>query len=114
MRARPTLALALAAALLAVLATVAVAATTRIKIGDNYFVHKGGRPTVTVSRGDTVRWVWKGKNIHNVTVRSGPVKFGSRTQKKGTYARRLTRAGTYVIYCTVHGYPTQTMTLVVR
>jgi plastocyanin len=112
MRAAPVL--ALAATLLAVLAATALAATTRVKIGDNYFVHKGGRPTVTVHRGDTVKWVWTGKNIHNVTVRSGPVRFGSRTQAKGTYARRMTRAGTYVIYCTVHGYPTQTMTLVVR
>jgi plastocyanin len=106
--------LAVAGTLLAVLATAAVAATTRVKIGDNYFVHKGGRPTVTVNRGDRVTWVWTGKNIHNVTVRSGPVRFGSRTQSKGTYTRRMRRAGTYVIYCTVHGYPTQTMTLVVR
>ena len=106
--------LALAGALLALLATAAVAATARVEIGDNYFVHKGGRPTLTVNRGDTVRWVWTGKNIHNVTVRSGPVRFGSRTQTKGTYARKMTRHGRYVIYCTVHGYPTQTMTLVVR
>ena len=66
-------ALALFAGLLGTLlvAGPALSKTKSLEVDDNYFVHKGGRPTVTVDRGDTVRWVWTGKNIHNVTVSGG-------------------------------------------
>jgi plastocyanin len=59
-----------------------------------------------------VKWVWKGKIAHNVTVTRGPVKFKSGTKAKGTYSKRLTRAGIYTIVCTIH--PGMKMTLKVR
>jgi plastocyanin len=80
-----------------------------IKVGDNYFVKPGGT-TVTVKRGTTVTWRWSGRTIHNVTVRKGPVRFASRTQARGTFSRRLTKAGTYSLICTIHG-PAMTMKL---
>jgi hypothetical protein len=36
-------------------------------------------------------------------VTSGPRRFRSRTQARGTFARRLRARGTYRIICTVHG-----------
>lgn len=92
----------------------ALAATRTVKVGDNWFVRSSGVPTVTVKRGDTVRWRWVGNAPHNVTVRSGPVRFRSKTRSSGTFSRRVTRRGTYRIYCTVHGASDQSMVLKVR
>jgi plastocyanin len=110
---RRVLVVVLACALAGALVATATAATKRIKIGDNYFVHDGGRPTVRVSTGDTVRWVWTGKAFHNVIVLRGPTQFHSPIQRKGEYKHRFNRAGTYIIYCAIHGYPDQWMKLVV-
>jgi plastocyanin len=75
------------------------AATTRITLVDNKF-----RPRrKTVRRGTTLRFVWAGKNEHNVFVFSGPSQFNSPTQTKGTYRKRLTKKGTYQLGCTIHG-----------
>jgi plastocyanin len=104
---------ALAGAMLAILATQAFAARS-IKVGDNYFVRASGVPTVTVSKGTTVSWRFAGDNLHNVVVRSGPVKFRSPAKSSGTYRRKVTRAGTYRIYCSIHGARDQSMRLVVK
>jgi plastocyanin len=110
---RKLISLALAAGLLGPAAAPAVAAKT-VKVGDNYFVRDGGVPTVKVSKGTKVRWVWTGKSLHNVKVTKGPAKFGSPSQKSGDYAKRVRKAGTYRIVCTVHGASDQSMKLVVR
>ena len=93
----------------AAFAPLASAASRRtIAVGDNFF-----RPTsVTVAKGTTVTWDWTGRVIHNVTVKSGPQQFRSVTQASGTFTRRLTKAGTYKIICTIH--PGMAMTLKVR
>ena len=104
---------ALAAAGLAI--GVPVASSARdVTIGDNYFVRPSGVPTVTVSKGTTVRWVWRGRSQHNVKVAQGPVKFGSATKRTGTYSRRMGTRGTYTLICTVHGASDQKMKLVVK
>jgi plastocyanin len=95
-------------------AVPALAVTRTVKVGDNWFVRSAGVPTVTVKLGDTVRWRWVGDSAHNVTVRSGPAKFKSRTQSRGSFSRRLTRRGTYRIVCTIHGAKDQSMVLRVR
>jgi plastocyanin len=101
--------LALAAlAACALLAVPALAATRSVTVGDTYYKAK----SVTISKGSTVKWVWRGKLPHDVRVKSGPVHFHSRVMQKGSYSKRLTRAGTYRIYCTVH--PNMTMTVKVR
>jgi plastocyanin len=92
----------------------AVAASKRVKVGDNYFVRDGGVPTVSVSKGTKVKWVWTGKSLHNVKVTKGPAKFGSASQKSGSFAKTVKKAGTYTIICTVHGASDQSMKLVVR
>jgi hypothetical protein len=110
---RKLLAVLLIAALTAGLAATALARRT-VRVGDNWFVRPSGVPTVTVQRGETVVWRFTGRRRHNVTVRSGPVRFHSPTKRSGTYQRRMTRRGTYVIVCTIHGGRDQRMRLVVR
>jgi plastocyanin len=102
-----------AAALLAVAAVAvpALAATRSVKVGDDYFVSKGSKPTVSVKAGTTVKWVWAGKAPHDVVVTSGPQKFRSgNAQVKGSYSKKVTKKGTYKIVCTIH-QPSMAMTL---
>jgi plastocyanin len=93
---------------------VALAATKSIKVGDNYFVRSSGVPTVTVKKGTTVKWNFAGDSPHNVTVSKGPVKFKSKTMSSGTYSKKLTKAGTYKIFCSIHGASDQSMVLKVK
>ena len=55
-----------------------------------------------------MKWVWKGKSLHNVKVtqRPGEVRLAAKTSGK-FYASKLTQAGTYTIICTVHGATTR-------
>ena len=99
---RKPLAFLLAAAVSGLLATPALAATRTVKIGDDYFVRKGSVPTVTVSKGTKVTWRWTGRDMHNVAVTRGPVKFRSSFKTSGTYSKTLRTAGTYTIVCTIH------------
>jgi plastocyanin len=85
----------------------AAARAASVTVGDDFF-----RPTsLRVRAGTTVRWTWRGRDVHNVTVTSGPTRFSSPTQRSGTFSRRLRKRGTYRIVCTVHG---QRMTIRVR
>jgi len=104
----------LAVGLLGPAAAPALAATTNVKIGDNYFVRPSGVPKIKIAKGDKVRWQWKGESLHNVKVSSGPVRFGSPSKMSGSYTRAFTRKGTYTLICTVHGARDQSMKLVVR
>ena len=100
------------AAAVATLASPALAATKTVKVGDDWFISKAkNHGTVKAKVGDTVKWKWVGDEPHNVTVTSGPVKFKSKTQPKGTYSKKVTKAGTYKIICTVHGAKAQSMVL---
>jgi plastocyanin len=105
---------AVVAGLLVAAAVPALAATKKVSVGDNWFVRKSGVPTVTVNKGDKVTWVWNGKSVHNVTVTKGPAKFKSGSMTSGRYSKKVSRAGTYTIICTVHGASDQSMKLVVR
>jgi plastocyanin len=111
---RKLLAVVLAAAALAVLTATALAATRSVKVGDNYYVRPSGVPTVTVSKGTTVVWHFRGERAHTVSVKRGPVKFSSSVKSSGSYRKRLTRRGTYTIYCKIHGASDQRMKLVVK
>jgi plastocyanin len=90
------------AALSAVLAVPALAATRSVKVGDDYFVRKGSVPTVTVKKGTRVIWRFSGRDMHNVAVTKGPVKFRSSFKTSGTYSKTVRSAGTYTIVCTIH------------
>jgi plastocyanin len=80
-------------------AVPALAASTRtITVKDNTF----SPSSATVRAGSTVKWVWRGKAPHNVSVAKGPAKFKSPVKTSGSYATRLTRKGSYTIVCTIH------------
>lgn len=105
---RKLLVLLAVAAVGGALATSAFAATKSVRVGDNFFRSS----SVTVKRGDTVRWQFRGNRPHNVSVTRGPVKFKSKTMRSGTYSKRVTRKGSYTIVCTLH--PGMDMKLRVR
>jgi plastocyanin len=107
---RKLLVAVLIAAASAVLATQALAATRSVKVGDDYFVRKGSVPTVTVKKGTKVTWRFAGKDMHNVAVTKGPVKFRSSYKDSGTYSKTVRRTGTYTIVCSIH-QPDMTMKL---
>lgn len=97
-------------ALIAAAAVVAhTAAVKDVAVRDDFFSPKA----VTVSKGAKVRWGWKGKSVHNVSVTSGPAKFRSDFKTSGSYTRKLTKKGTYRILCTVHA-PSMKMTIKVK
>jgi plastocyanin len=106
--------LALVMGCLAVLASVAMAATKSVKVGDNYYVRSRGVPTVTVSKGTTVKWRFATGTGHSVTVLRGPSRFNSGVRFSGSFRKKLTKRGTYTIYCTIHGAGDQKMKLVVK
>jgi plastocyanin len=97
--------LALAVAACAAIAVPALAATKTVTVKDNVFVPK----SLTVSKGTTVNWSFRGKAPHNVTVVSGPQKFRSGNKRSGTFSKKLAKAGTYRIVCTIHAGMNQTI-----
>ena len=82
----------------AALVAAAPAAAKPIKVGDNYFSPK----RKTVQQHSTVTWKFVGKDVHNVTVKRGPVKFSSPSKVSGKYRRHMMRKGTYKIVCSIH------------
>ena len=81
-----------------------------VAVRDNVFAPT----TKTISKGDTVTWVWRGQAPHNVVKTSGPGRrFQSRIQTTGRYRHRFTRKGTYRLLCTIHA-PSMKMKVVVR
>ena len=99
---RKLLVATLVAAASAVLASQAPAAGRSITIGDDFYVRKGSPPIVTVARGTRVTWRWTGRDMHNVAVTKGPVRFNSSIKETGSYSRTVRRPGTYTIVCTIH------------
>ena len=108
---KPLIAL-MVAALAGTLSSQAYGATRTVSLGDDWFVRDARPTTVTVSRGDIVRWRWVGDNPHNVQVQRGPAQFQSKVKRSGKYSRTLRKRGTYRIVCSIH-QPDMRMTLVV-
>jgi len=92
----------LIAAVSAVAAGQALAASRSVKVGDDYFVHRGSVPTVTVKKGTRVTWRFRGSDLHNVAVTKGPVKFHSSSKDSGSFSKKMRRAGRYTLVCTIH------------
>jgi plastocyanin len=106
---RKLIALTAAAGVTAALAVPAFAATRTVQVRDDVFAPK----SLTVSKNTTLRFVWRGKNPHNVVVSKGPQRFSSGGVKvKGSYSVKVRKAGSYTIVCQIH--PGMTMKLRVR
>ena len=99
---RKLIALVASAAVAGALAIPAFGATKSITVGDDFFKPK----TLTVKKGTTLVFRWKGKNPHNVT--GAGLKSGTKTT--GTYKAKARKSGKIV--CTIH--PGMTMRLKVR
>jgi plastocyanin len=87
---------AAAAATVAVLAVPALAGTVTVAVKDDVFKAK----TVTINKGSSVKWVWKGSNPHNVTFKS----FASKTIVNGSYKHKFRKRGTFKYRCTIHSW----------
>lgn len=102
-------ALAAAGAALLLAGPPAVAKTRTASLGSYYFAP--GK--LAVKTGDKVRFEWDGGEVHDVGVTSGPVEFRSPLQAGGSWTtKRLRKAGTYRLGCSVH--PQMAMTLKVK
>jgi plastocyanin len=103
---RKPIALVTVAGLAAAIATPALGAGASVRVDDDVFRAK----TVRITKGSTVTWRWVGSAPHNVVGRG----FKSKLQKKGTFRRKFTRAGTYRYVCTLHEDSGMKGTVIVR
>lgn len=75
--------------------------TVTITVGDNFFKPK----KVTIEAGTTVRWVNKGRNLHDIKPNKGK-KFGKAQLPSGKkYKHTFDDPGKYPYYCSFHGSP---------
>jgi plastocyanin len=113
---RKPLVLVLVLALSAVLAATALAATKSIKVGDNYYVRPSGVPTVTINKGDKLKFNFTGDKPHNAIGKG--ISLGSDCKKVRSSgscrSSALKKTGTFTIYCAVHGAKDQSMKVRVR
>jgi plastocyanin len=75
--------------------------TVRIK-GSYLSSYSFAPKTLTVKRGNTVRWLWHSDAAHNVTFRS--LHRHSKTRSSGSYSLRFPKRGTFRYLCTIHGF----------
>jgi plastocyanin len=93
--------LAISLIVAAVLVPSAFAATSKVKVDDNFFKPK----RVEISKGDKVRWVWKGDDIHNVALKKpGKRRVSVRSEFKteGKFRFKFRRVGTWRVLCETH------------
>ena len=88
----------------AAIAVPAFAATKTVKVGPQM---KFGPSSLSIKKGDTVKWSWSGSVPHNVT---GPG-FKSKTATKVTFSHKFAKAGTFRVVCTLHQALGQKMTI---
>ncbi len=106
---RLLLLIAAVASLVAAAAPAQAGKIAKVDIGTSYYAPA----KLTVKRGDKVRFTWHASfDLHDVNVKSGPQRFKSPLQASGTWTRKFTKPGKYVLYCTQHS--DMGMTLKVR
>jgi len=61
------------------------------------------KPNIALRKGARLTWRFRDRGaIHNVTLASGPIGFGSDNLDRGTFSQRFTKKGTYRIFCALH------------
>ena len=94
-----TLALLSVTAAVGAIAPAPAARTAGVALEDIGF----SKPTVTIKRGDRVRWTWKdGTTPHDVTSKGKPRFRSSASKSSGTHLATFEQAGTYRYVCTIH------------
>ena len=77
------------------------ATTVTVALQDNVFKPKA----ITIQPGTTVKWVNKGRNLHNVVPNKGS-QFGTDSLPSGkSYSFTFKTPGVYGYYCSFHGAP---------
>jgi plastocyanin len=74
---------------------------TRVEVHDNFFDPR----SVTIDRGETVRWAWKGDNKHNVVFKKIPAGASKRrikSRSSGHASRTFTVPGNYQYVCLLY------------
>lgn len=89
--------LSAAAFALCVPAGIATSASS-VRVGDRHITPL----TMTIERGTVVTWRFVGHRRHRLSVLHGPVKFRTPTLRRGTFRKRLNRAGAYHLVCLLH------------
>jgi plastocyanin len=89
--------------LLAVAAIVPVAhaATTDVKVKDDFFKPK----RVEIAKGDKVTWRWKDSNVHNVALKKpnkNAIAVRSNFKTTGKFTHKFGRVGTWRVLCETH------------
>ena len=105
---RKLIALIVVAALTAALALSAIAfgATKKVGVKGLSFVPK----SLVIKKGTTVTWHWSGSLPHNVAGKG----FKSKLGPKVTFSHKFTKAGRYVVVCTIHKAAGMTMVIRVK
>jgi plastocyanin len=92
---------ALSLAIAAVFVPAAYAATVEVKLKDNFF-----KPDeVTIKKGDKVRWLWRGTNVHNVAIKkpgTNDIVRASEFKTDGKFVHEFRKRGTWKILCETH------------
>jgi plastocyanin len=92
--------LAAVVVLCAAIAVPALAATKTVRVGPQ---NRFGTSSLSIKRGDTVRFRWSGSLPHNVRISAGPQRGTiASVRRSGTVSRRFTRTGRYTIVCDIH------------
>jgi plastocyanin len=86
-----------------------LAAGTTIEVAGGRFSLRN----LSLPAGATLRWRFEGRERHNVTFANGPSAFASTNLRKGrAFAQRLTRPGTYRLFCSLHPVTMQQVVVV--
>ncbi len=105
---RTLLILVAVAALAAAAARPQAGKVANVDLGTSYYAPA----KLTVKKGDKVRFKWNPSfDMHDVNVKSGPQRFKSPLQASGTWTRRFTKPGKYVLYCSQHSDMGMTLTV---
>ena len=76
-----------------------VSRARRVVIRDN----RSSVRNLLLRRGATVNWDFRGADLHDVTVASGPRGFSSPHQTRGArFSQKLDTPGTYRLFCSLH------------
>jgi plastocyanin len=84
----------------------ALATTTNVNVGDNFF----SPTTITIQSGDTVQWTWTGTRTHTSTSNSGLWDSGF-AGKGNVFTFTFDTAGSYPYHCQVHAGQNGTVTV---
>jgi plastocyanin len=98
---------ALVVAVFAATASFAFAATKSVGVKQSGSKFSFTPKTLSIKKGDTVKWSWSGSTPHNVSGKG----FKSKSGTKVTYSHKFTKAGKFTVVCTFHKALGQTMTI---